>query len=142
MNSVLFLFPVLFTTFCFLISCASTENQQGYDSKNPPWNELFEPFEPEKSKLTTPPALYKRIFKSAWNKIFRRPEKSTKDRYHCLKRKASTIHVVVKYFHYTFTMRKPTGLKIKHLFTKLPFVAKLFEGKSSTVSSSPVNVIA
>uniref|UniRef100_A0A8D9BSM5 Uncharacterized protein n=1 Tax=Cacopsylla melanoneura TaxID=428564 RepID=A0A8D9BSM5_9HEMI len=138
MNSVLFLFPVIFT-WCFLIPSGSAENTAGYDPKNPPWDELFAPFEPGKSKLTTPPPFYKRIFKSAWNlawnlareKVFKLKPEVTKDRYHCLKKKDYTLYVVAKYFHYTFTMRKTTKPQFRDLFTKIPFVGKLFQIKTT-----------
>lgn len=131
MNGVLFFIPVFF---CFLISIGSAENPDGYDSKNPPWDALFAPFEPGKSRLTTPPVFYKRIFNAAWNKVFGPKEKYTPDRYHCLKKKYS-VHVIAKYFHYTFTMRKPTGPKILDYFTKIPIVGKLFQQRTTVASS-------
>ncbi|KAL1458955.1 hypothetical protein WDU94_010974 [Cyamophila willieti] len=131
MNSVLFLFPVI-STLCFLlIPSGSADNTAGYDPKNPPWDELFAPFEPGKSKLTTPPPFYKRIFKSAWKKVFKLKPEVTTDRDHYFKNKDATFHVVAEYFHYTFTMRKTIKPQFRDLFTKIPFVGKLFQGKTT-----------
>lgn len=126
MNSVPFLFPALISVY-FLISLGSTEHQEGYDSKNPPWENLFEPFEPGKCKETTPPPLYKRIFKSVWNKAFGHKTEAPRNRYHCMKSRDHTVHVIAKYFHYTFTMKRTTRPNIKDLFTKIPFVRNLFK---------------